>query len=111
MLESLKEYPNNLRKLFSYLKTKSIEPIVFLKMTQEQQLGYYLMFLAKEGINIEVNDFGSISYFMQLGELIEKQEWNEALVIFERSYSKDTDLLKYYNELIIKSFKRLENPF
>lgn len=111
MLEKLKEYPNTLRKLFNYLKGLSIEPIAFVRFSEEQQLGYYLLFLSNLGVNIEVNAYGCIAYFLQLGDFIRKEEWNDALVIYKYSYDKDTELLIHYNKCIVESFKRLENPF
>lgn len=111
MLEKLKDYPLTIKKLFSYLKMKNIDLVTFAKMPIEQQLGYYLTFLAFEGINIEVNAHGCISYFIQLGELIENHNWNEALVIYKNKHDKNANIIEDYSKCIIATFKRLDNPF
>ena len=111
MLEKLKDYPLTIKKLFNYLKMKNVDLMAFAKMPIEQQLGYYLTFLAFEGVNIEVNAHGCICYFIQLGEFIKNESWNESLVIYKESHQKNNNVIEDYNKCVIACFKRLDNPF
>jgi len=111
MLEVLKVYPMTLRTFVAYLKFANVDLMVFYKMPFIQQLGYFIYFLHKHDIAIEVNHYTAMAYFSQFRENLAKGTLAEHLIIYKKEYEKQYKLEDEFKNCIIESFKRIECPF
>lgn len=96
-IENLKPAKRELTAFINYLKPQT-DLSAFIKLDFKMQLGYYIEFLANNGISISVTT-NAYRFYYAKSKIVKKKTF------------KDVSLITIYQQAVIDGFSYLENPF